>query len=159
VVVARSQCVIAEADIRLLMVQPWTMLGSDGNGIDSTRNPQVCEHPRSLGTFPRVLGHYTRDLGVLSLPDAIRKMTSLPADYLHLGDRGRIEKGKVADITVFDPARIADRATYESPCELSVGIAHVFVNGVAVFENGKPTGALPGRFVKRAGAHSPGDSK
>lgn len=140
---------IAEADIRLLMVQPWTMIGSDGNGVDSARNPQACEHPRSLGTFPRVLGHYARDLGVLSLPDAIRKMTSLPADYLHLSDRGRIKQGNAADITVFDPARVADRATYEKPCELSVGIAHVFVNGVAVFENGNVTGALPGRFVPR----------
>ena len=148
---------IAESDIRLLMVQPWTMIGSDGNGIDAARDPRVCEHPRSLGTFPRVLGHYARDLGVLSLPDAIRKMTSLPADYLHLSDRGRIQQGKVADITVFDPARVSDRATYEKPCELSVGITHVFVNGVAVFEEGRATGALPGRFVKRAGPHSTGD--
>ena len=140
---------INENDIRLIMVQPWTMIGSDGNGIDAARDPRVCEHPRSMGTFPRVLGHYVRDLGVLSLPDAVRKMTSLPATYMHLSDRGRIEVGRAADITVFDPLRVADTATYEKPCELSVGIEHVFVNGVAVFEGGKPTGALPGRFVPR----------
>ncbi len=80
---------IDESDIRLLLVQSWTMIGSDGNGIDAARDPLVCEHPRSLGTFPRVLGHYARDLGVLSLPDAVRKMTSLPATYLHLNDRGQ----------------------------------------------------------------------
>ena len=142
---------IDESDVRLIMVQPWTMVASDGNGIDAAHDPAVCEHPRSMGTFPRVLGRYVRELGVLSLPDAIRKMTSLPAGYLHLNDRGRIQVGRAADITLFDPQRIADRATYEKPCELSVGIEYVFVNGVAVFEGGKATGALPGRFVPRQG--------
>jgi len=140
---------INEADIRLLMVQSWTMIASDGNGIDAARTPAVCKHPRSLGTFPRVLGHYARDEGVLSLPDAVRKMTSLPASYLHLADRGRIAIGLAADITVFDPLRVADRATYEKPCELSTGIQFVLVNGISVFEDGRTTGALPGRFVAR----------
>ena len=102
-----------------------------------------------MGTFPRVLGHYVREEGVLSLPDAVRKMTSLPAQYLRLSDRGRIAVGLAADITIFDPARVADRATYERPCEPSIGIEHVLVNGQAVIEAGKPTGALPGRFVPR----------
>ncbi len=110
---------------------------------------RVCGHPRSMGTFPRVLGHYARDLGVLSLPDAVRKMTSFPASYLQLRDRGQIAPGRVADITIFNAKTVSDRATYESPCELSVGIEHTLVNGVAVFENGKATGALPGRFVPR----------
>jgi N-acyl-D-aspartate/D-glutamate deacylase len=142
---------IDEDDVRLIMVQPWTMIASDGNGIDAARDSHICEHPRSLGTFPRVLGHYARELGVLSLPDAVRKMTTLPASYLHLNDRGQIALGRAADITVFDPQRVMDRATYEKPCELSVGIEHVFVNGVAVYEGGKVTGALPGQFVPRQG--------
>lgn len=141
---------IDEADIRLLMVQPWTMIASDGNGIDTARSARVCGHPRTMGTFPRVLGHYARDLGVLSLPDAVRKMTSLPAQYLRLKGRGRIAVGLAADITVFDPQRVADRATYERPCESSVGIEYVFVNGVGVVERGEATGALPGRFVPRS---------
>jgi N-acyl-D-amino-acid deacylase len=125
------------------------MIASDGNGIDAAHDPHVCEHPRSLGTFPRVLGHYARELGVLSLPDAVRKMTSLPASYLQLRDRGAIAVGRVADIAIFNPQTVGDRATYENPCELSVGIEYTLVNGVAVFEAGHATGALPGRFVPR----------
>lgn len=146
---------IDETDIRLIMVQPWTMIASDGNGIDSKHSPSVCGHPRSMGTFPRVLGRYVRDLGVLSLPDAIRKMTALPADYLQLRDRGRLTVGHAADVTIFDADAIGDRATYASPCELSVGVAYVLINGITVFADGKSTGALPGRFVSRQPPREP----
>lgn len=146
---------IDETDIRLIMVQPWTMIASDGNGIDSKHSPSVCGHPRSMGTFPRVLGRYVRELGVLSLPDAVRKMSSLPADYLHLRDRGRLAVGYAADVTIFDADTIADRATYASPCELSVGIARVLVNGITVFADGKSSGALPGRFISRQSPRQP----
>jgi len=101
---------IAEEDVRALLVQPWNMVASDGGypGGDPGEG-----HPRSAGTFPRVLGHYVRELKLLSLEDAIRKMTSLPASNLGLHDRGRLAEGMAADITVFDPETIADRSTWE----------------------------------------------
>lgn len=138
---------VAEEDVRTLMVQPWTMIASDGAYVDPAR-PQG-HHPRSTGTFTRVLGHYVRDVGLLSLPEAIRKMTSFPAAHLNLHDRGRIAVGLVADLTVFDPATIRDRSSYVDPAALSEGVVHVVVNGMPVLQDGAATGALPGRFVKR----------
>ena len=104
-------------------------------------------HPRAYGTFPRVLGRYVREERVLTLADAIRKMTSLPAQVLRLEDRGRLRQGYWADIVVFDPERIIDRATYEEPHQYSEGIEYVLVNGVVVLDAGEHTGARPGRAI------------
>lgn len=134
---------IEEADVRELLVRPWVMIASDGDYTSDS------SHPRSTGTFTRVLGHYSRDQKLLPLEEAVRKMTSLPADHLRLHDRGRILKGKIADITLFDAAKVGDRSTYAQPTLLSEGVAHVFVNGKAVLRNGVPTGLAPGRFVPR----------
>lgn len=137
---------IAEEDVRALLVQPWNMVASDGGypGGDPGEG-----HPRSAGTFPRVLGHYVRELGLLSLEDAIRKMTSLPASNLGLQDRGLLAEGMAADITVFDPETITDRSTWEHPHRYSDGVAHVLVNGVFALKAGKLTGATPGRALRR----------
>jgi N-acyl-D-aspartate/D-glutamate deacylase len=96
-----------------------------------------------------VLGHYVRDVKLLSLQEAIRKMTSLPADVLRLYDRGRLAPGKVADITLFDATKVADRSDYEHPKRLAQGVVEVFVNGTSVWKDNKPTGATPGVFVPR----------
>jgi len=106
-------------------------------------------HPRSTGAFPKVLGHYVRDLRVLTLPEAVRKMTSLPADFIGLHDRGRIKEGLAADIVIFDPRTIADRSTWDEPQLYAVGVQHVIVNGAPVLCDGKLTGQAPGRFLKR----------
>src|SRR5439155_2175694 len=101
---------IQEADVRALMVQPWNMIASDGGYADASGG--TMGHPRSTGTFPRVLGHYVREARVLTLEDGVRKMTSLPADFVGLHDRGRIVEGQAADLVIFDPRIIADRSTW-----------------------------------------------
>jgi len=108
-------------------------------------------HPRSYGTFPRVLGRYVRELHAITLEDAVRKMTSANAEKINIPDRGRIKVGWGADITVFDPATVADRATFTEPHQYAVGIQYVIVNGQVVLENGKHTGALPGRVLRGPG--------
>jgi len=137
---------IAEEDVRSLLVQPWNMVASDGG---YPAGDPAEGHPRSAGTFPRVLGHYVRELGLLSLEEAIRKMTSLPASNLGLDDRGRLAEGMAADITVFDPSTIADRSTWEDPHRFSEGVAHVLVNGEFVLKGGELTGETPGRLLRR----------
>ncbi len=132
-----------EADVRRIMTYPHTMIGSDGLPSDS--HP----HPRLWGTFPRVLGRYVRDLGVLMLADAIRKMTGLPADEFGLKNRGRIAPGYYADLVMFDPLTISDCATYENPTLPAIGIDTVWVNGVAVWRAGQSTGNRPGRVIRR----------
>jgi N-acyl-D-aspartate/D-glutamate deacylase len=104
-------------------------------------------HPRSYGTFPRVLGEYVREQRLLSLPEAVHKMTGLPARRLGLRDRGQVRVGARADLVVFDPRRIADPATYEEPHRYAVGIDHVLVNGSIVIKDGEHTGSLPGRVL------------
>jgi N-acyl-D-amino-acid deacylase len=137
-----------EGDVRLLMAADHGMIGSDGSLVHfGVASP----HPRGYGTFPRVLGHYARDLGVISLPEAVRRMTSAPADRLGFADRGRIATGKVADLTVFDPATVIDRATFENPHQVPVGIPHVFVGGVAIVRDGAVTGARPGAVLRGSG--------
>jgi dihydroorotase/N-acyl-D-amino-acid deacylase len=106
-------------------------------------------HPRAYGNYPRALGHYVRDAGVMSLEEAIRKMTSAVATRLSIRDRGTLREGAFADVVVFDPATIIDRATYEQPHQLSEGVRHVLVNGVAVVSDGVHTGATPGRAVRK----------
>lgn len=133
-----------ESDIKAFYQQPWVMVASDG-GIAS-------DHPRGAGTFPRVLGLYVREKHWLTLPEAIRKMTSLPAQRLGWKDRGIIREGAFADLVLFNPDTVIDRSTYADPTALPVGIEKVFVNGVLVWDNGKPTSARPGLFLGRAGA-------
>jgi N-acyl-D-amino-acid deacylase len=128
-----------ESDIKSFYQQPWVMVASDG-GIGS-------RHPRGSGTFPRVLGLYVREKHWLSLPEAIRKMTSLPAQRLAWKDRGVIRKGAFADLVLFNPDTIMDRATFAKPFELPVGIEKVFVSGTLVWDAGKATGARPGRVL------------
>jgi len=106
-------------------------------------------HPRAFGTYPRILGRYVRELGVLTLEEAVRKMTAQAADAMHLGDRGRIAVGQVGDLVVFDAKTVADRATFEEPLAFPVGIEHVIVAGVPVVAAGQPTGARPGRVVRK----------
>ena len=128
-------------------------VGSDGRAVarDSVAG-QGKPHPRFYGTFPRVLGRYARDLGLLSLPDAVFKMTGGPAGALGLIDRGLLREGYRADVTVFDPATIIDRATFEEPHQYPAGISATIVNGVVVVEGGSHTGALPGRVLRRSPA-------
>ncbi len=137
---------IAEDDVRSLLVQPWNMVASDGG---YPAGDPAEGHPRSAGTFPRVLGLYVRELGLLSLEEAIRKMTSLPASNLGLDDRGRLAEGMAADITVFDPSSIADRSTWEDPHRFSEGVVHVLVNGELALQGGELTGETPGRWLRR----------
>jgi N-acyl-D-amino-acid deacylase len=139
-------------DIAAVMRYKWTAIGSDGVGTHPEGSGAVDKvHPRAYGTFPRVLGHYVRELGVLTEADAVRKMTSLPAARLGLPDRGRLEEGCFADITVYDPATISDRATFDNPHQYAAGIRAVFVNGRRALENECPTGALSGRVLRKTG--------
>jgi N-acyl-D-amino-acid deacylase len=132
-----------EEDVRRVLAFPHTMIGSDG--LPHDRHP----HPRLWGTFPRVLGHYSREVGLFPLEEAVRRMTSLSALRFGLKGRGRIAEGNYADITVFDPESVADRATFETPTLASTGIEHVFVGGRAVWSEGKSTGERPGRVLRR----------
>jgi N-acyl-D-amino-acid deacylase len=136
-----------EEDVQTLMKQPWTMIASDG--AIPIADERV--HPRSTGTFPRVLGHYVRELHLLTLEDAIRKMTSAPANFLGLKGRGRLEAGAAADIVVFDPQTIAERSSWKSPSVASVGVSDVLINGVPVLAAGSMTGHAPGRYLERGG--------
>lgn len=132
------------------LARPWVVIGSDAGGHDpDTTTANV--HPRSYGSFPRVLGKYAREAGIFPLEEAVRKMTWATARILGLNDRGLLAEGMLADIVIFDPATIADRATFEQPHQLSVGVRDVFVNGVAVWRDGAHTGATPGRAVRGPG--------
>jgi N-acyl-D-amino-acid deacylase len=132
-----------EADVRRILTSPDAMIGSDG--VPMNARP----HPRLWGTFTRVLGHYARDIGLFSFEEAVRKMTSLTASQFSLTDRGVIAPGAFADLVVVDPESVADLATFEQPTLPSRGIDQVFVNGVRVWRDGKPTGAHPGRVLRR----------
>ncbi len=138
----------SEPDMQLVMKQPWTSIGSDGSAV-SPDGPtgRSHPHPRYYGTFPRVLGRYVRELHVVTLPEAVKKMTSMNADKLGIRDRGRIREGNWADITIFDPGTVADRATFEDPHQYPVGIDYVIVNGAVTIENGRHTGAMAGRVI------------
>jgi N-acyl-D-aspartate/D-glutamate deacylase len=138
---------IKEEDVRELMIQPWNMIASDGGYSDGKFIDQ--RHPRSTGTFARVLGHYVREVKLLSLEEAVRKMTSLPADHLAIPERGRIAKGMAADIAVFDPKTIRDRSTWDEPQLLAEGVRHVLVNGEFVLRDGQMTGKAPGKFLPK----------
>lgn len=140
-----------EADVRCALGHPLVMIGSDGSALAPYGDMADGKpHPRSYGTFPRVLGEYAREQCVLSLAQAIHKMTGLPARRFGLADRGVIQVGAKADLVVLDPARVADRATYEDPHRYPVGIEHVLVNGRVVVSDGEHSGDLPGRVLTRA---------
>ena len=143
--------IIDEADLELAMKQPWVAVGSDGSSlaIDGPLRAGV-PHPRNFGTFPRVLGRYVRERKVISLEEAIRKMTTLPASILGLSDRGAIKAGQWADLVLFDPNTVADQATFEDPFQYPVGIDTVLVNGTVVLDEGKHTNARPGKVLQRA---------
>ena len=137
-----------ERDLRRALTHPSVMIGSDGSALAPYGELAVGKpHPRSYGTFPRVLGEYVREQRVLSLPQAIHKMTALPARRLGLKDRGVIVVGARADLVVFDARRVSDRATYQDPHQYPEGIEHVLVNGSFVIKDGQHTGSLPGRLL------------
>ena len=150
---SRIECIyftMSEDNLRKQIVQPWLSFASDASsiapeGVFLRSNP----HPRAYGTFARVLGKYTREEGVLSLPEAVRKLTSLPASNLRLARRGTLTPGYYADVVVFDPATITDHATFDRPHQYATGVRQVFVNGVQVIRDGEHTGLTPGRVVKR----------
>src|SRR5207249_9586915 len=138
-----------EKDMNLAMQQPWCSIGSDGLAYATEGSLRRCHpHPRSFGTFPRVLGVYVRQKGLLSLETAVRKMTSQNAAKLGLHDRGILRPGMVADVTVFDAERVIDRATYVDPFQYSEGIEYVIVNGQVVLDRGKHTGAKAGKPLR-----------
>jgi N-acyl-D-aspartate/D-glutamate deacylase len=140
-----------ESDMNMALVQPWCSIGSDGSAL-AIEGPlrRGHPHPRSFGTFPRVLGEYVRARKLLSLENAVRKMTSLNAAKVGLLDRGLLRSGLFADVTVFDPEAVVDRSTYLEPFQYSTGIVHVVVNGQLVLHDGKPTETRPGRALRRA---------
>ncbi len=144
--------IASEPDLRTGLKQSWTSIGLDA-GEESLDGPLFGphDHPRTWGSMPRFLGHYSRDLNLVPLPQAIRKITSLPAQREHLIDRGLLKPGYFADVTIFDPATIIDHATYEKPAQLSTGVAYVFVNGQLEFDHGKLTGAKAGRALRGPG--------
>ena len=140
---------MTEENIQLQLQLPWIKISTDAGGMDPAWASEYGPvHPRAYGSYPRVLGRYVREERILSLEDAIRKMSSAVADRLSLRDRGLLRRGMLADVVVFDPETIGDRATFEDPHQLSLGVEHVFVNGVHVIDDGVHTGATPGRFVK-----------
>ncbi|MDQ2955859.1 MAG: D-aminoacylase [Actinomycetota bacterium] len=135
------------ANLRLVVEQPWVSIGSDAESTSVEFGGAV--HPRAYGTFARVLGRYVREEAILSLPEAIRRMTSLPASVLRLRDRGRLAAGGYADVVVFDPLTITDHASYAEPHQYATGVRHVLVNGQVALRDGTATGALPGRALRR----------
>jgi len=139
---------LSEDDLKLAMKQPWVAVGSDSGAVVGAM-AQYGAHPRAYGTFPRILGHYVRDEKLFTLEEAVRKMTSLAASRAGFADRGVLASGKKADIVVFDPATIRDVSTYEDPHHFSEGISNVLVNGAPVLRDGKMTGQLPGRVLRR----------
>ncbi len=139
---------MSEENIKQQIRQPWVSFGSDGasqapESVFLRSNP----HPRAYGNFARLLGKYVREEKVISLPEAIRRLSGLPATNLGLDHRGFLKKGMFADVVVFDAATIADRATLDKPHQYAVGVKHVFVNGVQVLKDGEHTGAKPGRAL------------
>ena len=143
---------MSQSDVTLALQQPWVAIDNDSSGTSPEGIlGQEHPHPRAYGTFPRILRKYVREEKVLTLEDAIRKFSALPAQRLRLTDRGVLKAGMWADVVIFDPATVRDLATFENPNQLSEGIDYVLVNGVPVIEQSKMTGALPGRVLRGPG--------
>ncbi|MEN9569177.1 MAG: hypothetical protein RL172_408, partial [Bacteroidota bacterium] len=141
-----------EANIKKQLAQPWVSFGSDEGSYAPVGDVLKSNaHPRAYGNFARVLGKYVREEKVITLQEAIRKLTKLSADKLHISKRGELKVGNYADVVIFDPAKIQDHASFEQPHQYATGMLHVFVNGVQVLKNGEHTNARPGRFVKGLG--------
>jgi dihydroorotase/N-acyl-D-amino-acid deacylase len=143
---------MSEDDVSLALEQPWVSVCNDSSGTSpegllGREHP----HPRAYGTFPRILRKYVREEKKLTLEDAIRKFSALPAQRMRLSDRGVLKAGMWADVVVFDPATIKDVATFADPNQLSQGMVYVLVNGVPVIDQGRMTGALPGKVQRGAG--------
>jgi len=147
---------MSEQDIEQALQFPWVSIGSDAGAalVPGSADVLGLPHPRSYGTFPRVIAHYVKERGVLTLPDAIRRMTSWPATRMRLADRGMIREGAWADVVVFDLETLADRATYDEPTLFPDGIDYVIVNGSVVVDHGRHTGARPGHVL-----YGPGRSR
>ena len=144
--------VMSEENVREKIRQPYMSFGSDARSVAA--EGEVLEsstHPRTYGTFARLLGKYVREEGIISLEEAVHRLTGLPADNLKIKKRGYLEPGNHADIVIFDPDKIEDKATFENPHQYAVGVKHVFVNGVQVLKNGEHTGAMPGQVVRGPG--------
>ena len=142
---------MSEDNVKLNLAQPWMKFGTDAGGVDPD-SARGLTHPRSYGTFPKILGHYVRDEKVMPLEDAVRKATSAVATRLSIPDRGVLREGFFADVTVFDPNTIIDKSTFEKPHVMSEGVRYVFVNGALVVRDGRHTGAKPGRVLRGPGA-------
>jgi N-acyl-D-amino-acid deacylase len=142
---------MGEEDLQRIIVHPAAMIASDG---EVPLFGQGAPHPRSYGTFARVLAVYVREKRLLTLEEAVRKMSSFPAARIGLADRGVLRPGMKADIAVFDPARVRDAATFEQPHQYAEGFSHVIVNGQIVYENGAMTAARPGRVLYGPGKQS-----
>jgi len=144
---------MSEENVALNLQQSWMKIGTDAGGPNPATSAGLV-HPRAYGTFPRILGRYVRDEKVISLEDAVRKMTSATARRIGITDRGVLAPGMFADIVLFDPVTVADRATFENPHQVSAGIVATYVNGVVVWKNGRHTGAKPGRALRGPGARN-----
>jgi N-acyl-D-amino-acid deacylase len=143
---------MSEADVRRNAALSWVSLGSDAECVcPEGVFMKTLPHPRAYGTFARFLGKYVREEKVAPLGDAIRRLTSLPAGNLKLKRRGMLKTGYYADIVVFNPSKIGDHATFESPTQYSTGVIHLFVNGIPVLNDGEHTGAKPGRVLRGPG--------
>jgi len=142
--------VASDSNVAMQIRQPWMKFGTDAEAFDPD-SAKIATHPRAYGTYPRILGHYVRDTRVLTLEDAVRKMSGAVAERLSIRDRGELREGMYADVMIFDPATIADRATYERPHQLSMGIRFVLVNGVMIVDDGRVTGNKPGMIVRGPG--------
>ena len=136
-----------EADVRRIMKHPLAMFDTDGDLVDPSSG---FPHPRSYGAFPRILAKYVREERLLTLEAAVRKMTSMPAQWWGQSDRGLLRPGMIADVVVFDSLRIQDHSIYTDPNHYSTGVVHLLVNGTPVLENGIRTGKTPGRFLERS---------
>ncbi len=141
---------LSEEDMKVALVQPWIAFGSDSGAVVGEMRKSGA-HPRAYATFSKVLARYVREQKLLTLEEAVRKMTSLAASRAKLQDRGVLKAGMKADVVVFDPNTVRDVSTYEDPHHFSVGVSHVIVNGTPVLQDGKMTGALPGRILRSSG--------
>ena len=143
---------MSEDNLRKQIAQPWMSFGSDGKSMAPEGVfLKSATHPRAYGNFARLLGKYVRDEQVITIEEAVRRLTTLPATNMKIEKRGALKEGYFADVVIFDPQKIQDHSTFEDPHQLSTGMTHVFVNGVQVLRDGEHTGATPGRVVRGPG--------